>query len=230
MAVLVAGSRSPRGKRSTDMAYASPADGDVLLAVAEHARWVAEFVNGTTATGYGNLQQVAPPTPMMGERAPGHDHTGGIMGHPQKHTIWQHAWGYPDSTDTEFNEAPLTATPGSVWGRIIDSALPPVWCPPGYVYSVGCEVTFIVRFVDAYADLNIRVVANGIAVEHVYSSAVSDGTKNITMTKLVPLRGGFNNVTVKVETGTWSASPGYCHLLHMGIHQIHDAPVPTITP
>ena len=226
MSVLVIGSRSPRAVASTAMDYASPADGDHFTVPAEVARLVHEYVDGDTASNYGTLAQVAPPTPMHGNEHPGHDHTGGMMGHPVKHTVWQHAWGYEDAADIEYNEAPLTtdATPS----RIIDSPLPSIWCPPGYAYKVGCAVTFKVRFVGAYANLNLRVVANGIAIEHAYTG-VSVGTKDITMTPLLPMRGGFNSVSVKVEADTWSAA-GSCHLLHMGIHQVHDDPLPAMTP
>lgn len=227
MSVLLVGSRSPRAVASTSMDYASPADGDHFTIPAEVARLVHEYVDGDSESSYGTLSPVAPPTPMHGNDHPGHDHTGGMMGHPQKHTVWQHSWGYPDDANTEFNEAPLTtdAQPS----RIVDSLLPSIWCPPGYVYKVGCLVTFKVRFVSAYSHLNFRIVANGVAIEHAYTSAASTGTKSITVTKLLPLLGGFNTVHLKIEADTWSGA-GACHLLHMGIHQIHDTPLPTLTP
>jgi len=228
MAVLVAGSRSPRGNRSTVMAYVAPADGDVLLAVAEHARWVSEYVNGNTASNtYGNLPQVAPPTPVHGEQHPGHDHTGGIMGHPQKHTIWQTSWGYSDQANLDHGVAPLTSnltTPS----RIIDSDLPGIWCPPGYVYGVGVELTIVLRVGTSTADVNIRAQMNG-AVSEDTSVSVPTGTQIVTFPSLLPMRPGWNTLHLKVEVTSWSTT-GDAFLTHAALHQIHDVPVPTITP
>ncbi len=225
--VLVAGSRSPRGTTAARMDYVSPADGDVLLAVAEHARWIAEYVNGNTATSYGNLQQVAPPTPVHGETSPGHDHTGGMMGQPQRHTIWQTSWGYSDQTDVSWANAPLTSnltTPS----RIIDSNLPAIWCPPGYVYGIGVQLTILLRVGTSTADVNIRAQMNG-AVSEDTSVSVATGTQLVTFPALLPMLPGWNTLHLKVEVNSWSTT-GDAHLLHAALHQIHDTPVPTITP
>lgn len=225
---LVTGSRSPRGKRSTDMDYVSPADGDVIAAAAEHARWVAEYLNGeAVSSAFGNLQQVAPPTPIFGETAPGHDHTGGIMGHPHKHTIWQTAWGFPDQADLDFGNPPLTSslvTPS----RIIDSRIPTIHCPPGYVYGVGVELTLVLRVGTSTADVNIRAEMNG-AVSEDTSVSVATGNQLVTFPSLLPLRSGWNVLHLKIEVNSWSTS-GDAHLLHAALHQIHDTPWPVITP
>jgi hypothetical protein len=200
---LIAGNRSPTGLSSARMAYATNAVGVHLLAVSEHARWIAEYVNGNTDSAFGNLSQTAPPTPALGEQSPGHDHTGGLMGHPQKHTIWQHAWGYEDGTNIENNEAPLASSAVfSNVSRLIDAPIGAVWCPPGYVYAVGCEVQLIVRVVTDTCTINARCEVNGVGTEQTaFGATVSNNT--ITLDKLVPMRPGWNNVHLKVEVTAW---------------------------
>lgn len=226
---LVAGNRSPTGLSSTRMAYATNAVGMHVLAAAEHARWVAEYVNGNTSSSFGALAQTAPPTPMMGEQSPGHDHTGGLMGHPQTHTVWQNTWGYPDEADIEYNDAPrVTSALGGVSNRIIDGHVGAIWCPPGYVYGVGCEIQIKVRVVTDTCTINARAEINGIGAEQTaFAGAV--GNNLITLDELVPLRPGWNRLSLKVEITAWNTT-GTAHLLWAGVHQIHDTPLPTITP
>lgn len=226
---LIAGNRSPQCLSSARMAYATNAVGTHVLTAAEHARWVSEYVNGSTSSNFGALAQTAPPTPVLGEQSPGHDHTGGLMGHPQKHTIWQHAWGYPDDTSIEYNDAPLASSAVfSDVSRLVDGRVGAVWCPPGYVYTVGCEVQIIVRVVTDTCTINARVEINGVGAEQTaFGAAVGNNT--ITLDNLVPMRPGWNDVHMKLEVTAWNTT-GVCHLLWMGIHQIHDTPLPTLTP
>lgn len=230
MAITVlAGTRSPRGIPSSLVEGRGVAQADTFGDIAGTTRWLSEYVNGSTATAtYGSPPQVAPPTPLHGNDLPGHDHSGGFMGVPQKHTIWSTTYGWKLSNDTVSNNvAPRLQLSATGDGKLIDCIIGPVWCPPGSIYVRGVRVIFGLLVETDNADVTVEMIgADGTVATT--SSTYAPGTRWIEPADLIHLNpGGFCFPHIKVDVT--AQSTGTTSLFYVGINQVLNEPNPSWT-
>jgi hypothetical protein len=223
MSVLVSGTRSPRPIFNAQTRTNAGADGAVLDAMAGHIHLMAQVVNGTAVNAYGN-QPVLLPSPLRGWLEPGHDHSGGMAGVPQKHTVWQHTYGWVAGTAIDYNEAPRVSAGGEP--RIIDSAIP-VWVPPGRIYRALLPQC-VIRCVNDGGNFTLTA-RNGEAVVTKSVTGVGAGTTVITADDLLAIRPGrFNRITWTVVGDVLNLG-AVAYLLQLSLHQIYDVVEPVTT-
>jgi hypothetical protein len=225
---IISGSRTLRTLLPQQVRSNAPGEGYTLDKIAGNLRWLREYIDGDNESSlYGVINQCAPPTPLNGNVLPGHDHSGGIMGVPQRHTVWQHAWGEAENTSIINHEAPRTTEPvGSGPWWVIRSKVGPAWVPPGSIYR-ALQPTVIIRVVTASCDVEVTAERDGASVT--LSGTYAVGQHSIALPLLAVTPGAFNLWTLSVYVATWGAS-AEVYLLHHALHQIHDEPVPVITP
>lgn len=225
---IISGSRTLRTLLPQNVRSNAPAEGYTLDKIAGNLRWLREYIDGdTTSSDWGIINQCAPPTPLNGNMLPGHDHSGGIMGVPQKHTVWQHAWGERITTLISNHEAPrATEAVGSNPWWVVKSPMGPAWIPPGSIYR-SLRPSVIIRVVTAACNVEFTVERNGASVVTSGTYAVGQHTVELGLLPFTPGAFAFWNLEVLVTS--WGASASV-YLLHHALHQIYDTPTPTITP
>jgi hypothetical protein len=224
----LAGARSPNGIPTNKVKSRAQARGDIFETIAGTTRWLSEYVSGTNETGtFGRQEQVAPPTPINGDGLPGHDHSGGYMGVPLKHTLWSHCYGYVDDSTVNQNNAPLVIynVPG---GKIIEADVGPLYIPPGYIYQRGLRGCCVVKVEGDTCDI-VLTFTNRLGQKTEHSGTYAVGTHAIETDGLVQLpTGQFSQCVAKVDVTSFGATT-VVRLLFLGLNQIFDEPVPTIT-
>jgi len=222
---LYAGSRSPRAITSDATAGGAGADGNLLNEMAGTTRFLSEIINGDATVGGNVVEPCAPPSPLWGRRRPGHDHSGGMAGVPQKHTVWQHAYGWIAGGVVEFDESPRVERDGGT-GVIIECVIPS-WVPPGRIYR-ALQPQVLVQCTTAGCDLTLTVRNNGTTATYT-QTGISTGATLVTTPGLVACApGAFNRMTWKVEATAIGAG-GIISLLWLGLSQIYDEPDPAVT-
>jgi hypothetical protein len=224
---IISGSRTLRTLLPQNVRSNAAAEGYTLDKIAGNLRWLREYIDGDNeSSDWGIINPCAPPTPLNGNMLPGHDHSGGIMGVPQKHTVWQHAWGDQVNTAIVNHEAPRATEPiGSNPWWVVKSPMGPAWVPPGAIYR-ALQPTVTIRVVTASCTVEVTAERNGASVLTSGTYAVGQHTISLGMLPFTP--GAFNQWNLEVLVATWGTG-AFVYLLHHGIHQIHDNPAPTIT-
>lgn len=82
---------------SADACTGAAASADLIRTHASRARWLSEWVMGEITDGV----VTCAPTPAHSKDAPGHDHSGGLVGGtPIVRPLWSASFGYPDASLT----------------------------------------------------------------------------------------------------------------------------------
>lgn len=224
MPINYAGSRQPRGIPSALIESRAKADGDLIGDMAGNALWLEQYVSGDAPAGG---SAIAPPTPLNGERFLGHDHSGGVMGLPQKHTIWSHCWGHYD-TGVDNNRAPIY---DGLWDDpllLIDAPIGPVWCPPGYIYNRGVRGHVTLYSESGATDVDIEFKGEaGSKAEKLSQTLTSNTIMHISTDGLFFLKPGdfcFPTLRIKILSTTVAV----VHLLAASIDQVYDEAIPAI--
>ncbi len=221
MPINYAGSRQPRGIPSELTASRAKADGDLVGDMAGTAFWLEQWVYDEQGT---SASPIAPPTPLNGTRYMGHDHSGGLMGLPQKHSIWSHSWGYLDGGDVTDNQPPQV---NSFTDILIDARVGPVWCPPGYIYTRGVRghVTLYCQGDDVNVDVEFKGEGGSKADKTNHQITVNTIT-HISTDGLFFLRpGGFSMPILRIKITNWRTA-SYLYLLSASIDQVYDEAIP----
>jgi hypothetical protein len=162
--------------------------------LAGSTRWLAEFASGTPSDDF----QCAPPTPIFGYTKPGHDHSGGLMGRPQQHTVWSAAYGWILESAISYNTAP-SATIGA--GGVSNNAQPiaqatvrNVWVPGGWIYNLLQFEAVLTN--DIYAggtsanvDYSVTVVSS-VGTTHTSTGTITASTTAFIVIDNIPFQPG----------------------------------------
>lgn len=223
MPINYAGSRQPRGIPSELTASRAKADGDLVADMAGTTLWLEQWVSGDRPAGDA---AIAPPSPLNGTRYMGHDHSGGLMGLPQKHSVWSHSWGYLDGGDVDNNEPPRVE---SSWGTdiLIDAPIGPVWCPPGYIYTRGVRghVTLYCEDDNVDVDVEFKGEAGSKADKTNHTITVNTVTHISTDGLFFLKPGGFSMPILRIKILDWGTG-AKLYLLSASIDQIYDEAIP----
>ena len=217
MVAIISGARSPRLPLQEAVDANSGADGDIVESYAAMLRHIMEVLDGSNVNAYGAVPMVAPPSPLYGFTLPGHDHSGGMAGKPQKHTVWQQPYGSKASLTGSYLEAPRVEQ-GAGTGVIIQCKIP-VWIPPGAIYR-QLRPALVLRCEGGGCDLQFKVSNGGSEV--VATPTLGSGTNDVdgdTLLACVP--GRINQIEWRVFADNIGGTAAI-YLYELRLNQVYE--------
>lgn len=217
MSILVGG--DPHPILSTDTYGGKPAESVVPLRLAAANRWMAEGLGGALVNN--GMPKVHPGTPMQGKVLPGHDHSGGVMGVPQKCTVWRCPFGDDGSSDCLNQVAPNITVNSTVNTpeALVDTVHRNVIVPGGKAYrTLDLQVRFLAS---AAADYGIKVYGgngNGPYPVSGGSGTLSVGDSTVTVSGIPFVPGRINSMKWSVYI-QYNAATATVSLIHAALHQ-----------
>lgn len=198
-----------------------PADGILMQGIAGSTRWACEYITGARTAGN---EPCAPTTPMNSS-TPGHDHSGGIMGAPQKHTVWSACFGYEEggALSVEYIAPSSYVSTGYTTTYIPQmgfAAIRNLFVPGGVAYQ-RLSPEFILR---ADAACNYEIVCRGAnGQEASKSGSLSVGNNTLTFTKkcLQFYPGKMQTFQFQIKL-SYTAATARVYLLSATLHQDSD--------
>ena len=199
------------------------AEGQLPSDLAAYNRWIAEYASGA-------VQQeqipVAPPTPIFGYTTPGHDHSGGLMGKPLKHTVWHSMYGYIAQSGGVYEYAPsviVQAADTSATRTLADSQVRGVWIPGGRIYErLMFEVRLHCITTASTYNVTIRPIEGGPS--YTATGSLTAGANNdITIADVAFRPGRLQNFYYSI-TITYGAGTSKVYLVSAALHQTSDTP------
>lgn len=217
MSVLVGG--YPRPVRTTVVQMGQPSLSDIVLRLGAANRWMAEGAAGALVNN--SMPKVHPGAPMQGRYLPGHDHSGGLMGVPQKHTVWQAPLGYPGSAHCTSEECPNITVNTSInqAEALVDTVSRNIFVPGGKAYqTLDLQVYF---YASAAADYGIKVYGGNGQGPYTGTGALAVGDSSVTVTGIPFVPGRINSMQWSVFV-QYAAATATVHLVGAQLHQVTD--------
>lgn len=185
-------------------------------------QWLAEYVGGAKVSD--TVQSIAPPTPMHGYMLPGHDHSGGIMGVPQRHTVFCQAFGIDDQTNITNEDAPLEIESSEGPKSLADCWVGPLFIPGGKAYQ-QLEVEFLLKVSTSGVGYTIEVT-NAETGPVSTSGTLSTGETWVVLSDyLTMIPGKMNLIRLRIDvTNDGGPSSGTLRLLCMNLNQTSNTP------
>lgn len=218
MSILVGG--DPHPILSTDTYGGKPAESVIALRLGAANRWMAEGLGGALVNN--GMPKVHPGTPMQGKVLPGHDHSGGIMGVPQKCTVWRCPFGYAGTANCTYEVAPnVTVNSGITTPEaLVDTVHRNIFVPGGKAYRT---LDFQVRFgATAAADYGIKVYGGNGDGPYPGSGTLSVGDSTVTVSGIPFVPGRINSMKWSVYI-QYAAATATVSLVHAALHQSSTA-------
>lgn len=223
MSVSTSGGAFPRALLNQDLNNGAPAEGLTLQTLNAGNEWLAAYVGGTRPVS--GLPVISPPTPMQGASG-GHDHSGGIMGTPQVHTVWHTAYGTVSQADLFNNLAPREKESASLDPvSLIDRWVGPILVPGGVVYT---DLEF-----EALINVETESVGYSLEISHAaapsYSATqtgtLSTGDNWVTLSdRVLVVPGALQQVRVRLlVTDNGGSSNGVANLYFAALHQTRSS-------
>lgn len=209
---------------TTDTQNGAPAAAELPASLAGTTRWLNELITGSMPNG---TDPVAPSPPNR-RGGVGHDHSGGLMGRPQRHTVWHCMLGYYVSTNVLFKTAPAVNVPaysGFVASFPIASVMwiRGCWVPGGktyrkllphaYVYNDGAQCDYDAIWYSPLGGENTQATKSGTLSANAFTTITS--TEYLEMFPGTVQTFGFR---LKC-TNTAGASTSKVYVLSMGLDQ-----------
>ncbi len=194
--------------------------GSTFDTLSSWVRFLYEYVCGVRAST--TTPQCAPPTPLWGYTNPGHDHSGGVFGVPQKHTVFQQSWGYDDSGVGLYCEAPRVTDAMTAPAEIINGKIGPLWVPPGVKYR-NLQAEILLRCTGAGCTY-VVTVTNPDGGTTTATAAIGTGNTTVVLPDYVHMvPGALQFITLSVVCTSLTAT-AEVYLLQFALHQIEDTP------
>lgn len=196
-----------------------PSQSITMLNLAAATRWMAEGIGGARVNN--GMPKVHPGTPMMGRYLPGHDHSGGLMGVPQKHTVWSVWFGYMEGADTSYVQCPKITVDTNIIApeALVDTVTRNIFVPGGKAYQTLELEVFI--YATAAADYTITVYGGNGNGPYSDAGTLSAGDNFITVDD-----GPIPFVPGRVNSMQWRVAFDYAgvsadvHLVGAALHQV----------
>lgn len=215
----------PNIPRQADVQTGAAAVSEIIAAHAGRARWLAEWVLGEK-TG----SEAAAPIPSHSPGAPGHDHSGGIMGTPIVRPYWSCAFGLPNSalttsaiTNGRAPQATVKTTAGTgekAWlfnGTLKHIVIP--GCPrDGVHYRARLTA-------EVHADVGITLYVNTRPGQANYTQSLSVGYNDVTPSDVIDLVPGvLNRIPLEIWVQGTVASNTIVTLCSLALNQVESVP------
>lgn len=196
--------------------------GELLSGLAANTRTMGEWIGGAAI---GDTPS-APLTPHG--NAPGHDHSGGVMGRPFQITLWQASFGYPEDlmdANTIGGRALRTRTTSAISGApMLSNKLQVLWIP-------GCPIDgayqHLVLEVRCYATAACQMMAKWDHLGSVSEQRLTLGAAAITslrFTDRVRLKPGEHQDVFFSVSAEYTAATSDVSLIEVALHQTSDSP------
>lgn len=212
----------PRALQNSALNNGAPAESITLQTLNQGNEWIAGYVSG--APPITGVPPISPPTPMLGASG-GHDHSGGIMGRPQLHTVWHTAFGTITQTDMFNNDAPREReTVAFSPVTLMDRWVGPIIVPGGEAYT-DLEFEALIHVETATVDYSVEVThpaALGFRVTQTGTLATGDNW--ITLANRVnTIPGAVQQVRVRISLVENGGGIGVANLYFAALHQTKAA-------
>jgi hypothetical protein len=212
---VASGGLYPRGLQNVSVNNGAPAEGLQAQTLNAGNEYLATYAQGDKAT---SAPPITPPVPQTGISYGGHDHSGGMMGVAQRHTVWSTSFGYISGSNIDNEEAPrekdavgdLHTSPINIW-------LGPFYVPGGKAYQ-SLEIDLLVYVETAAVDYTIEIWHPQGSNSIVETGSLALGENWITLTKRLMTRAGaLQQMRVSMVLG--GTGLGVCNVLFAAVHQ-----------